>query len=529
MPVLSNKKTKFKAFIKCFLTFVLLCPLFIGFTGCDSPSSSGSSIVSVASREVRSYATGSDGEKYVSWMGLEPGTPWCACFVSYVCDQAGLKAGEDYPKSASTAEWKSWFQDERNSSAGTIKSKDETTPVAGDLFIQSFSNGSWDHIGIVESYDVETDKITTIEGNLANSVARGKYDAKSEDIAFYIHLNKTGTVSSGVNLAGCSSSSGTLGLGETIELPEGLGRTKSYMGWSTITNVSSNQYKLRESQGENYDENGFAQINGRYVIACTLKFGSVGDCIDWQLENGKVINTIIGDIKNYSDAGINEWGHNQGDCVIEFIVNTELWYNGGAKNPTGVGDPSAIYHTDEWYRQSVTKAVNCGSVFDQDSSSSSNSQFGLMGCSSGIYSSIDGEPNFSNADAWRNLNPYADSFMGQCTWFAWGRFYEIYGYSPGFTGNGYECVDQLVATHPDKFEKSSTPVAGAVGSSDTNHNHVWIVTRVDGDRITIQQGNLNGSTDSWEIAIQDWNTQTYSKAELEKAFGTCVFANPIKH
>ena len=62
---------------------------------------------------------------------------------------------------------------------------------------------------------------------------------------------------------------------------------------------------------------------------------------------------------------------------------------------------------------------------------------------------------FENMKAW-GMNNYYSQFglYGQCTWFAWGRFYELYGYSPGFTGDGTQCVDQLVAAHPDKFVKS---------------------------------------------------------------------------
>ena len=72
------------------------------------------------------------------------------------------------------------------------------------------------------------------------------------------------------------------------------------------------------------------------------------------------------------------------------------------------------------------------------------------------FGNIRGEPNFENMKAW-GMNNYYSQFglYGQCTWFAWGRFYEIYGYSPGFTGNGNQCVDQLVAAHPHKFERSA--------------------------------------------------------------------------
>jgi hypothetical protein len=57
------------------------------------------------------------------------------------------------------------------------------------------------------------------------------------------------------------------------------------------------------------------------------------------------------------------------------------------------------------------------------------------------------DPDFSNLEVWQNSqSPYHQlRLWGQCTWFAWHRFYEIYGYSPGFTGSGYQCASQLVA------------------------------------------------------------------------------------
>ena len=66
------------------------------------------------------------------------------------------------------------------------------------------------------------------------------------------------------------------------------------------------------------------------------------------------------------------------------------------------------------------------------------------------------QPNFNNTEAWGSNNPYSRvGLYGQCTWFAWGRFYEIHGYSPGFTGDGWKCAKQLVSAHPDKFKLSN--------------------------------------------------------------------------
>ena len=135
-------------------------------------------------------------------------------------------------------------------------------------------------------------------------------------------------------------------------------------------------------------------------------------------------------------------------------------------------------------------------------------------------------PNFNNMEAWITKNPYAKAGLcGQCTWFAWGRFYELYGYDPGFTGNGWDCVDELLKAHPDKFERSTTPKAGAVFSG-IGKNHVGIVLKVDGNNITIQDGNYDGITNTFEDAKKDWQTNTYTLDYYRSRMGGIVFANP---
>ena len=135
-------------------------------------------------------------------------------------------------------------------------------------------------------------------------------------------------------------------------------------------------------------------------------------------------------------------------------------------------------------------------------------------------------PNFNNMEAWITKNPYAKAGLyGQCTWFAWGRFYELYGYDPGFSGNGWDCVDELLKAHPDKFERSSMPKAGAVFSG-IGKNHVGIVLKVDGNNITIQDGNYDGITNTFEDAKKDWQTNTYTLDYYRSRMGGIVFANP---
>lgn len=141
------------------------------------------------------------------------------------------------------------------------------------------------------------------------------------------------------------------GSGKTINIPAPYGNSFTYMGWSLITSTGSNQYKLRVKTGEHYDANGFGKIGDRYVIACTPTFGKIGDEIDFVLANGRVIHGVMGDEKNMSDVGCNQWGHDNGHSVVEFVVNRSMWYH--------TGKTVTRFHP-EWANSRVVKAVNLG-------------------------------------------------------------------------------------------------------------------------------------------------------------------------
>ncbi len=136
------------------------------------------------------------------------------------------------------------------------------------------------------------------------------------------------------------------------------------------------------------------------------------------------------------------------------------------------------------------------------------------------------KPDFSNMSAYGFKNPYTSSWVGQCTWYTWGRFVEVYGYDPGFTGCGYECAVQLVLSHPDAWTLSDTPVVGSIFSADSAHNHVGMIVGIEDNLYIVQEGNLNGRNDSWDEVETDCWTQTYTMAELKSCYGNVVFANP---
>ena len=182
-----------------------------------------------------------------------------------------------------------------------------------------------------------------------------------------VNNQKPSGSSAGVSTGGTNTSTS----GKTISVPGGLGRYFTYMGWQSIKDESSAQYKLREKAGMSFDDEGFGVIDGRYVIACTTTFGQVGDLVDFYQSDGTVLHTIVGDIKNQSDPGCTTWGHDNGQVIVEFVVNKDTWYGSGHANPG-----TASCHP-EWGGKTITQAVNLGS-WDGNSRVSASSAASAM-------------------------------------------------------------------------------------------------------------------------------------------------------
>lgn len=147
---------------------------------------------------------------------------------------------------------------------------------------------------------------------------------------------------------------------------EGRYNIFTYMGWQLITDPTSLQYKLREESGQVFDGEGFGTVDGRYAIACTETFGSVGDYIDFYSDNGMVFQCCIADIKSSSDPNWTIWGHVSGGglSVLEFVVDRNTWYPAHA-NP---GTPS--FHP-EWQGR-IVKAESVGNYWTGSSVDMSN-------------------------------------------------------------------------------------------------------------------------------------------------------------
>lgn len=120
-------------------------------------------IVGVARTQL-GYTEGYNNDtKYGDWYGL-PNQPWCAMFVSWCANQAGI--------STSIMPKISYVPNYFNNSAFTIKYSDYT-PQPGDLFITK----SKSHVGLV--WYTEGSYFYTLEGNSSDCVCSHKYSISS--------------------------------------------------------------------------------------------------------------------------------------------------------------------------------------------------------------------------------------------------------------------------------------------------------------------------------------------------------------
>lgn len=121
-------------------------------------------VIEIAKQEI-GYAEGTNNDtKYGKWYGLNH-NPWCAMFVSWVFDQAGLVkhiAASGKKGFASCAAGLAWFT-----------KKNKLIPIgqakAGDIaFFQFDTDAEPDHVGIVIKNNPVTKVLVCIEGNTSS-------------------------------------------------------------------------------------------------------------------------------------------------------------------------------------------------------------------------------------------------------------------------------------------------------------------------------------------------------------------------
>lgn len=109
--------------------------------------------------------------KYNAWFPSAQGNAWCACFVSWCANKAGLLNVSGQlglvPKSVSVAQYLAFYQEQNR-----FGDKSTYTPKRGDIFIKK-SNGA-SHVGIVTGCDPDSNTFTTIEGNTSDDTVKEK-------------------------------------------------------------------------------------------------------------------------------------------------------------------------------------------------------------------------------------------------------------------------------------------------------------------------------------------------------------------
>lgn len=126
--------------------------------------------------------SGPQVNQYLASVNTAPGNFWCAAFVSWSAQQAGVKLGPDPADigSAGVAQITQWANEKGIFTAGITG----PPPEPGDLV----AFGQNDHIGIIEA--VHPGYLITIEGNASNQVEYVRRVPGSDPIMGYIRLTK---------------------------------------------------------------------------------------------------------------------------------------------------------------------------------------------------------------------------------------------------------------------------------------------------------------------------------------------------
>lgn len=125
------------------------------------------------------------GRKFWSFMGFSGRVAWCACFVSWCLNQAGLYPSAVNCKSAACIQFRNYFEKKGQWQRGRGHGGNYT-PNPGDIILFNWSGsytGRSGHIGIVKECNGST--VYTYEGNTSNMCREKSYSITDRDIQGY--------------------------------------------------------------------------------------------------------------------------------------------------------------------------------------------------------------------------------------------------------------------------------------------------------------------------------------------------------
>ena len=239
-----------------------------------------------------------------------------------------------------------------------------STPVKGQyqpfVVLQMYHNGRQHWVAV---QGVENGQLVINDPAKDGTSLSENYSGETWHVASYKVMYATDVPfgSSSSSSSGGGSYSDACEVGEIL-IPEEFGgggytvtfylNSDNNWVWDPNSAQGNLYYNYWLPAGAEFD-NGIAVYEGRYLIACTEKFGKVGDKIDFFLDDGTRIPCIIADAKRVTpDENSNEWGHNQGKNVLEFEVSRD-YYN-------KYGNPGNANWFPEWGGKRVSSATNLG-------------------------------------------------------------------------------------------------------------------------------------------------------------------------
>lgn len=189
------------------------------------------------------------GDKYRIWYsGKADGLNWCATFVSWCANEAGI-INVAIPKFQSCDAGIDWFKNQNVFHYTNEYGGDNYLPKRGDIifFCKGNKNDST-HVGIVGNFDGQ--KIITVEGNSNDSVASREYDISNpkKTILGFASPNYPSKINSSI--------SGTL--------------SDAFKFFAK--NESGNNYDKGFSKGDGYHALGYYQFDNRYDLQNFLKY-----------------------------------------------------------------------------------------------------------------------------------------------------------------------------------------------------------------------------------------------------------------
>lgn len=157
----------------------------------DTPTTDASSLskfLAIVKGEIGVKEKSYNNVKYNTWYyGTAVSAPnnsssqyaWCAVFISWCADQAGIPQSV-IPKNAGSNYYYNWFK-----ARGQFYKYSAVTPKPGDIIFIDWEkqHGGVDHVGVVIS--VENGIVTTVEGNYSNKVSCNTYSLSSGYIVGY--------------------------------------------------------------------------------------------------------------------------------------------------------------------------------------------------------------------------------------------------------------------------------------------------------------------------------------------------------